>query len=349
MSNPFTDLANAACDVVRKFNPNHGQDGRFSSGPAGAVLSPDRGGSRGGVANRAVVDIRSGKGVYKTRSGEELRPAKYNKATGRWHLEGGKRAPDHIQNLRLSPKISKVRVNLNPKGDLMAHWVADNGKVQSKYSANHDMRAAADKFGRTSELRKKRAQIFSEIEKDFKSSDAKKRDLAIALNLVMKTGMRPGSNEELSAQYKSYGATTLEGRHVKTGKDGSVSVQYVPGKKKGKEITTPILDKTLAKMLVEAANRSGPNGRLFSVDNNELRDYSKSKDGGGFKTKDHRTAIATEAAISEMKSMPLPKTDKQYKKQVKQVSTTVSKILGNTPAMAFKAYIDPQVWTAWSK
>lgn len=300
------------------------------------------------------VDPTCGTGGPKTlRSGEVMHPASRGK-DGIWRNEKGEPHPDHIQKLKFPPSFSKdgkpnpkapvgVHVNLNPDGDLLASFKNTKGKTVPIYSANHTMTAAADKFARVRELRKKRQEIFSEIDADL---DGEHSEEAAVLKLVMKTGMRPGSDEDTGADYKSYGATTLEGRHV-IEKAGVVVIRFVPGKKKGQEIEMPIHDKSLGEALLKRAKAAGEEGRLFDTDAGKLRKYSKTKDGGGFKTKDHRTALGTELAIESIKKQAPPKSMAEYKKRTKEIATEVSVVLGNTPLIAIKDYIDPQVWVSW--
>jgi DNA topoisomerase-1 len=268
-------------------------------------------------------------------------------ADKKWRYEGGKEVPAHIAKVGIPPAWKDVYVNPDPKGTVMAMGVDAKGRTQTKYSDTHNAKAAAAKFGRVTELRKKRAGIFKELEKDAKNSQLK--DKAECLRVVMQTGMRPGSDHDTKADYKSYGATTLEGRHVIENKDGSVSLKLVTGKNKGREVEFPIHDAATAAMLKERAAKSGPDGKLFDVDAGKLRTYSKGKDGGGFKTKDHRTALGTETAVEHIKSVEAPTNLKEYKAKIKEVATKVASVLGNTPAMALKAYIDPQVFTMWRK
>ena len=86
---------------------------------------------------------------------------------------------------------------------------------------------------------------------------------------------------------------------------------------------------------------------MFDTTQNRVLAYSKSKDGGGFKTKDFRTARGTTVAIKTMRGMRKPKTEQEYKEAVKQVATAVSKKLGNTPTVALQSYIDPTVFGKW--
>ncbi len=285
--------------------------------------------------------------TLKKRSGEVLHEAKRDDSKV-WRLKNGAAAPDHIQKLSIPPAWKNVFVNLDPTGDLFAQGVDVKGKIQPKYSANHDMKKAADKFGRAFSLMKEQKKILAEVDKDIaKGTNVEE---AWVTKLVMKTGMRPGSEKETNAEHKSYGATTLEGRHIRQRSEGisTVYVKYVPGKKHGEEIETPILDKELGKELVRRSKKAGPTGRIFQTDAGKVLLYSKSKGKGGYKTKDHRTALACTMAIDLMKDWKDPPTNvKQYKKAVKEVCTIVADTLGNTPTMTFNKYVDPNIWSAW--
>lgn len=279
-----------------------------------------------------------------TGRGEVLHAAIRDPKSKKWRLTNGKDAPDHIQKLGIPPAWKNVYVNLDPKGTLLARGEDVKQRAQSKYSDSHRSKQAAAKFGRVKELRKKRSGIMREVNQDRKNP--KLRENADCLKLIMNTGIRPGGGDT-KADYKSYGATTLEGRHVKVDKKGNVSLKFVTGKNKGREVEFKITDPGTASMLKRRAEKAGPDGKLFDTSAGSLSQYTKSKDGGGFKTKDMRTALGTDVAIKKIKSMPKPKTKKEYKAYVKEVATLVSETLGNTPSVALSSYIDPTVFIPW--
>ncbi|MCK9570096.1 hypothetical protein M0R72_14225 [Candidatus Pacearchaeota archaeon] len=295
----------AVGDLQEKFNPHHDEHGRFT-----------------------------------TIGGETLHSAHQDEG-GTWCGQDNKPLPDHVQKLAIPSAWSEVFINKDAKGDMLAHGRDSKGRVQAMYSQSHAMKAAADKFGRVTELRKQRAGILKEVDQDAKGP---LKENAQCLRLVMITGIRPGSDDNTKAEKKAYGATTLEGRHVVV-KGGEVRLRFVG--KKGVKIDIPITDKKTAAMVASRAVKAGANGRLFDTDAVSLRNYSKSKDGGGFKTKDHRTALGTEIALEMVKSGTGPTHLAEYKRMVKQVATKVSEALGNTPGMALKAYIDPNVFVNW--
>jgi DNA topoisomerase IB len=118
--------------------------------------------------------------------------------------------------------------------------------------------------------------------------------------------------------------------------------------KKGVEQNIHIEDKATAKMLTErAATASERGGKLFGVNDSQLRDYSHTLDGGSFKPKDFRTAKGTSTAAEIVKEMKPPTNAKEYKAQVREVAARVSKVLGNTPTVALQSYIHPAVFSGW--
>jgi DNA topoisomerase IB len=284
-------------------------------------------------------------GSIKTSRGEELHGTTLGPDRTRTITATGEKVPEHIQKLCIPPGAHEVHVNLDPKGDRLAQWTDEKGRVQMKYGETHNAAAASNKWGREASARAERGRIKSEIAAD--QAAGKNSEEAATLHLIMDTGMRPGSDSDTKATHKSYGATTLEGRHIVQDEHGNVSIKFVPGKKKGQEIEMPIHDKVLAQHLLDRAAKTGPNGRIFNTSANKVRTYSKSKGSGGIKTKDHRTALGTETAIAAVKSMPAPTSQKEYKASVKAVGEKVAGVLGNTPEVAVKSYINPSVFLGW--
>lgn len=197
---------------------------------------------------------------------------------------------------------------------------------------------------------KKKYERITKLKKEFKNiwkenyAAVGNDDRAACLALIMKTGIRPGSDKDTHAKKKAYGATTLEGRHV-IEEDGKVFLRYVG--KKGVDLNIPIEDKELAVMLKERKKKAGENGRIFNTNHNKLLNYSHTLDGGVFKPKDFRTHVGTSKAIETIKRVEAPKDFKEYKKSVMLVAKEVSKKLGNTPTVALQAYIDPRVFSEW--
>jgi DNA topoisomerase I len=251
--------------------------------------------------------------------------------------------PDHIKALKVPPAWTDVRINPNPDASLMVVGKDSKGRDQYVYSQDFVASQAAQKFERISELHQEMPQITEQLAKA-RNSEAT-REHADCAYLIMKTGIRPGSEEDTQAAQKAYGATTLTGNHVVV-KGGEVRLQFVG--KKGVGLDIPVTDHGAAVMLKRRKREAGA-GQLFpGVSDASLREFVHSRlDAGHFKPKDFRTHLGTATAKALVDSMDAPKTQKAYRAQVKAVATKVSRLLGNTPTVALQSYIAPQVFAKW--
>jgi len=284
----------------------------------------------------------AGDGTWGT--GQEALAQTKRDKEGKLHLADGSPLPSHIKYI--PPAWKNVLVARHPDADLLAKGIDAKGRVQSLYSDNHKTRQAAVKFSRVNELRGELDRIKREVDSDVHSKDRETAENAAALRLIIHTGIRPGGEGNTLADKKAYGCTTLEGRHVKE-VWGKVRLRFVG--KKGVKLDIPVEDKTIAADLLKRRDTAGDKGRLFDTDANRLSGYTHSKDGGGFKTKDFRTAVGTNTAIEVMKKFKTPTDEKSYKKTVREVAKEVAERLGNTPTVALQSYIDPSVFSKWRK
>lgn len=256
--------------------------------------------------------------------------------------------PEHIKNLKLPPAWTDVFYNEDPDGDLLAIGKDAKGRDQYVYSEKYMEGQMRAKFARIKELDGKYDAIRAKVGKDQGSTDSNVRDHGDVTALLMDTGLRPGSTRDRGGAKRAYGATTLEGRHVKVGDDGTVRLVFTG--KKGVALDLPIEDKAMADMLKRRADMSGPKGKLFpNVTDKSLRDYVDGLDGGQFSPKDFRTYLGTTMARDMVETMSRDKFSSlsAYKKAVREVATYVSQKLGNTPTVALQSYIDPQTFLPW--
>jgi len=269
--------------------------------------------------------------------------AEYDADKKQWLTAAGKPLPKHIQGVRIPPAWTGVRFSDDPKADLLVSGRDAKGRGQALYSAKFKALRAQTKFGAVAELDQKYDEINAAVSKDIRGG--KNVEEASVLRLVMRTGLRPGSQEDRGGEKQTYGATTLEGRHVIV-KGDSVLLRFVPGKKRV-DIDIPVTDKDVADDLRQRKNSVGPRERIFNTRSQDVRGYARSKDGGEFSTKDFRTLLGTRLAQSERDKMTEPKTEKEYRQNCKAVAKIVAEKLGNTPTVALQSYIAPHVFSKW--
>lgn len=303
---------NARMDAIfREEDHPRAEDGKFGSG--------------GGAAKRGTMQ------ATKVEGGKRVTAA-------------GKPLPKHIASLRIPPAWTDVRYNDSPEAALLVTGRDAKGRPTSIYSAEHSARQAAVKYARIKEL----AAEFNAIrnQNDANRKDPATRDLASCLSLIMATGIRPGSDQDYGADVQAYGATTLQGRHIRVGAGGKVRLDFVG--KKGVSLSIPIEDDKLARELLKRKDKAGPKGRIFGeVNRNALLKYAHTLGNGGFRTKDFRTLVGTSTAMKLVERHDTPTDERSYKRQVRAVAVEVSNKLGNTPTIALQSYINPAVFAEW--
>jgi DNA topoisomerase I len=263
---------------------------------------------------------------------------------GKLVQKSGKPLPDYIQKLAIPPAWTNVEYNNNKNAAVLVRGRDNKGRVVYVRSEVYDNKKAEAKYNRVKELTNKFDAIAKENEKNLRSKDPQTKENAAVLKLIMETGIRPGSKTFTGAEKKAYGATTLEGRHVK--KIGNrVELHFVG--KKGISLKIPVTNKVTADSLVKRSKAAGSNGKLFNTHGLSLSKYTKKLDGGGFKTKDFRTSLGTYTAKKMVEKLPAPKSVKEYKRLVKSVAKVVAEKLGNTATVALQAYINPTVFSEW--
>jgi DNA topoisomerase-1 len=253
--------------------------------------------------------------------------------------------PSHLAGKAIPPAWRNVQIAMNPKHHILAKGIDEKGrpvKTQADWFVKQQSEA---KFARVREGIKKVDAIAKQNAGNLNSKDKTTAENAVVFRLIQHTGIRPGSDRDTKAAKQAYGATTLLGKHVVVDAQGKVSLHYTG--KKGVDLNIPIHDKAIATDLLGRKWSAGSNGRIFDTTAAKLLAYSHSLDGGGFKTKDFRTIRGTMEAMNLVKNMAIPRSEAERKQRILEVAVRVSKVLGNTPAIALQSYIAPQVFSKW--
>jgi DNA topoisomerase-1 len=268
---------------------------------------------------------------------------------GKWVRSNGKPVDKataaRLKALVIPPAWTNVRLNPDPKGELQAKGVDAKGRDVSMYSAEHAAQASAEKFARLNEFNKVAMDTKAAAIKDMNNAalPARTRDAAAIVALIAETGFRPGSDRNTGAEKQAYGASNLLGSHVTVAGD-KISFNFTG--KKGVDQVHDVVSRDLARYIQGRKDEVG-NSRLFRVDENQARDYLKSKAGDNFKLKDYRTWNGTVTAIRAIAGMKAPTTKTEYTKSRVAVGKIVSAKLGNNYNEALKSYIAPEVFHKW--
>jgi DNA topoisomerase IB len=182
------------------------------------------------------------------------------------------------------------------------------------------------------------------------SEPTRERVLACAVRLLDVGLFRIGS-EEYAGDESGIGLATIRKEHVTVRADGVV-FDY-PGK--GGTRRVQVIGDRLVYEIVAALRRrrAGPDELLayregrhwHDVRSDDINDYIKEQLGEGYSAKDFRTWNASVlAAVSVSLDGRDAATKTARKRAVDRAVRAVAQLLGNTPAVARRAYIDPRVF-----
>ena len=240
---------------------------------------------------------------------------------------------------RVPPAWTDIWMTTDPKSRIQAIGHDSKGRRVYLYSTEHMGFAAAAKFSRLKAFDKVYPSLIKKIGRDMKTSEE-----ALVLYLISKTGFRIGSNTDTLAAVKAFGASTLRCSQVSV-EGNTLSFNFTG--KKGIQVSKVVSDSFLAKDITGRCDDRADQ-KLFRTNDNEIRAYLNSiPKGSGFMVKDFRTYIGTMTAFRKIKTMPVPKNIKEFKKYRREVGEAVAKKLGNSRTIALNSYVSPEVFCAW--
>lgn len=255
---------------------------------------------------------------------------------------------ERAASLAIPPAWTDVWICPYPNGHVQATGVDAAGRRQYLYHQQWREQKDRVKFDRALELAGALPAARRQVTIDLRGSDAgRERVLAGAFRMLDRGSLRVGSEQYVEAN-GSHGLSTLLGRHVTVGSE--VITLAFPAKG-GIEWSSTIEDPDLARLLRMLKRRGGDERLLAWRDGDEWRPLSaeeinddvRRRTGGDFTAKDFRTLRGTvAAAVSLARSGPQPSAAARAR-AVKRAADAAAEVLGNTPAIARKSYIDPRV------
>ena len=313
---------------------------------------------------QGISIVRKGdKPLYSKKDGEPLLDTwgNHRQGGGKWVVsETGKPLPPWAREHegKINPMWRKAEIapseSAAKKSGMIASGRKQNPEKERAYLYHPDFlkKNADNKWSRGQEVMEKEQALVNENEADLKSKNPQIRENAAVFKFMHETGTRPDST---GTKGQNYGATTLEGRHVRIDSEGGVHLFYLG--KKGTRVNVPVMDEDrdgVSQMLKERKKAAGDHGQLFKTTYQGASDYISAMDGGKFTAKDLRTLKGTKSAMRVMEGMRDPKDPAEYKKFVKKVGRAVGAKLGHSDAgttgsTALKNYISPYVFSEWKK
>jgi DNA topoisomerase-1 len=258
---------------------------------------------------------------------------------------------DRLRELAIPPAWQDVWICPDPLGHLQATGVDAAGRKQYLYHPRWRQHRDRQKFERmlrfASGLPKLRRRVATDLARDGLGPE---RVLSCAVRLLDVGMFRVGS-EEYANDDGGVGLATLRKEHVSE-RDGAMVFDY-PAKGGTRRVQAIADPRT--REIIKALKRRRAGGpellayrgprRWCDVRSDEINDYIKRELGEDFSAKDFRTWNATVmAAVVLATDGPAANTKAARRRSIDTTVRAVAELLGNTPAVARRAYIDPRVF-----
>lgn len=247
-----------------------------------------------------------------------------------------------IEALAVPPAYEDVWISPEPLGHLQA--TGRDARARKQYRYHPDWRAWRDrkKFDRLAEFGEILPALRARILRDLRNTEAGEETFAIAaiLALIDRACLRVG-HAAYARDNKTFGATTLQPRHVSLD-DSAIELRFTA--KGGDKVRKRLRDATLNRVLTQLDDLPGPelvswiddSGAARSITSEMVNGFLAEFTGNDALTaKTFRTWNGSAAALGEaLKPGPL---------SIKAMAEAAAERLHNTPAIARKSYVHPDV------
>jgi DNA topoisomerase-1 len=175
--------------------------------------------------------------------------------------------------------------------------------------------------------------------------------LATIVHLLETTMIRVG-NEAYAKQNKSFGLTTLLGRHVDV---AGADLKFHFKGKSGKMWRLSVHDRRVARIVRSSQELPGQHlfeyvdheGRVLSVTSADVNAYLKEVGGTEITAKDFRTWTGTVLAAMALAELETADSAACAKRNLSAAIERVAARLGNTPTICRKCYVHPEIVRAY--
>ena len=254
-----------------------------------------------------------------------------------------------IKSLVIPPAWKYVRIVPSDHSGMQAIGMDTSGRVQYIYSPKFRKKQEEKKFEKIEKFGEHLPKL-RRITNEHLGLEGFPREKVLALmtRLINSLYIRIGSQKSVK-QYKTYGITTLQNRHLEI-KGGKLVFSFV-GKHHIKHRKI-LVDKELAAVMSGLKSIGGArklfnyldeNGQPHPIKSNDINKYLKEATAPEFSAKDFRTWGGTLLAALELAEIGKADEEKTLKKNICKAVKNVAEQLGNTPTVCRASYIHPKV------
>jgi DNA topoisomerase I len=255
-----------------------------------------------------------------------------------------------IRAMAIPPAWTDVHISPDTDRKIQV-WGRDQaGRKQYRYSAGHEAEQDRRKWKRVLHVARLMPELRAATNEDLRRPDLdREKVMATVVRLICRAYFRAGS-ERYAVDNKTFGICTLSKRHVRI--EGNNLVFRYVGKQR-KDQRQVVADTPLVEIIEELLEQ--PGRRLFRYRSPRDRRKFQPVTAGGVNrylreivgerctSKDLRTFGGTVRAATILADIGPAKSKTEAKRNVLLACKLVAAELGNTPAIARKAYIHPAV------
>jgi len=248
-----------------------------------------------------------------------------------------------LNSVALPPAYEDAWFCPAPNGHILATGYDARGRKQYRYHPEFRLAQEADKYDRCAAFGHALPLLRARLADDLaRRTLCRERIVGAVVRLLDLAALRVG-NEQYAAANKSFGATTLRRRHAKL---SGQTLRLTYRAKGGLMREVTISDRNLATLVRRLQDLPGQHlfqyqdeGGLCAVGSADVNAYIREAMGADFSAKHFRTWSASVEAFAFLYDAPEPPT-------LKAMVAHVADRLGNTPAVARKAYVHPAMIAA---
>ena len=268
-----------------------------------------------------------------------------SRAWGYWSADGNRITDrneiDRLNAIGLPPAYTNAWYCPDPNGHIQAVGWDEKGRKQYRYHTGFREQQESAKYDLCAPFGHALPKLRARVEADLKlRRHSKERTVAAVVRLLDMANLRIG-NETYVKSNKSYGLTTLRDQHAEI-KGATLKLQYKA--KSGKMRQLKITDRSLARFVKKCQDLpgqklfqyEGADGEPRAISSSDVNAYIREHMGEHFTAKHFRTWGASAVAFEMLAKAATPI-------GLKTMLEPVVERLGNTPAIARKSYVHPDL------
>jgi DNA topoisomerase-1 len=257
-----------------------------------------------------------------------------------------------IRALAVPPAWTDVWICADPAGHLQATGRDARGRKQYRYHEAYRRRRERAKFDRLVEFGRALPRIRRRVDTDLAQPGLPRTKVLAAITRLLELSLIRVGNEEYARLNRSFGLTTLRGRHVRV--DGQSLRFRFPGKS-GRVVEVGLSDRRLARVISRCQELPGQDlfqylgddDKAHSIASEDVNDYLRDVARCDVTAKTFRTWAATALAWRALRSVAGLDSRQFARRHVVAAMRDVAGRLGNTPAVVRKSYVHPSVLDAF--